>query len=363
MNLIRIKFSLLLCFLFFCFCSFTFCQTNEIKPDSVKTYDEIIDLNKAKTSTSAEASKPPSQEIPKDELSLLLPLLNNNLYQNWILAGEQSIWKEGDDLLNELKIEKILQQTYKNENHVVDILIYKFKDFTGAYSAYTVLHTGATTKLRVGKNASESDKQLNFWKGNYYVDIHTLAENDSIAKSFIILVAQDISKNIKDEQLPPVVAIQLPALSRVQGSEKYCLGPMCSKKFFSIPDFEPSVFKLSESGGIITAQYQLSDSPKDKERITLFLARYLEKETAQEVFNDLKEIFEKKKEENKNIDLDLDVKDSIVMVKNGKNDYTMFKQRGNLLAIAYGITNKKSGEKILDLVPWPIEIAKPTNQL
>ena len=39
----------------------------------------------------------------------------------------------------------------------------------------------------------------------------------------------------------------------------------------------------------------------------------------------------------------------------------MLKQNGNLLAIVYNITNKKSGEKILGLVPWPVEINKPIN--
>ena len=57
----------------------------------------------------------------------------------------------------------------------------------------------------------------------------------------------------------------------------------------------------------------------------------------------------------------MDIDDSILKVKNKKNDYTMLKQKGNLLAIVYGIVNKKSGERILDLIPWPVEITKPVN--
>ena len=56
----------------------------------------------------------------------------------------------------------------------------------------------------------------------------------------------------------------------------------------------------------------------------------------------------------------IEIEDSLVKVKNNKNNYTMLKQKGNLLAIAYNITNKKSGEQVLGLVPWPIEIYKGT---
>lgn len=348
------------------------CQTNEIKANPTKQYDEIIDLNNIEPlAGSTPIQQPSQQELHRDELTLLLPNLNSGLYQNWSLVGETMIWNPLDpmpdfitvsqDLLNELGIEKILKQSYKKEGHSVDLLIYKFKDFAGSYSAYTVLRNGSTTKLKVGKNASESNKLLNFWKGNYFVDIHTQAEDDSIAKEFIILASQDISNNIKIDQLPPVVAIQLPALNRVQGSEKYCLGVICITNFFPISDFNPEILKLAESGGIITAEYQLSDNPKDKDRVTLYLTRYLYKETAQLVFNSLQEIFENKKKENKEMDIDKDIHDSIVKIKNKKNDYTMLKQKGNMLAIAYGITDKKSGEKILDLVPWPIELIKPVN--
>lgn len=334
-------------------------QTNESTINPTKQYDEIIDLNKVNEKV---------QEIIKDELFLLLPKLGNALYQNWIANGEPLIWtKEAalpdfinipEEILQELEIEKVLKQSYERDEHLLSIIIYKFKTFTGAYSAYTILHTGATTKLKVGRHASESDKALNFWKGNYYITLNTDAENDKISKEFIILGGQEISKNIQTEQLPPVVAIQLPSLGRIQGSEKYCLGTVCVAKYFPFIDLDLTIFNLKESGGIISAEYQFSDDTKDKERITLFLTRYLEKETAQSIFDSLKEVFERKKESNKDIDITLE--DSTLQIKNKKDDYIMLKQKGNLLAIAFNIKSKKSGEKVLSLVPWPIEIEKPT---
>lgn len=346
--------SLFLCFLLLRFCTSSICQPNE----SQIKYDEIIQL-KPQQQTEQESS--PTPQIEKDELALLLPKLNNSLYIGWATTSEPKISKqEGDDFFVELGLEKVLKQTYQKESHYVDVSIYKFSSFASAYSTFTVLHGGDTSKLKVGKNTTESDRLVNFWKGNYFVDIHTQAENDKVAKEFIVLSSQDISNNIQADQMPPVVAIQLPALDRIGGSEKYCLGVICCKKFLlgKSSDFNPEIFNLGESGGLITADYQLSENPKDKEKITLVLVRYTKIEASYNAFISLKEKYENKQKENKEIGVDIDITDGTIKVKNKKNDYTMLKQKGNLLAVAYGITNKKSGEQVLSLVPWPVEIKK-----
>ena len=366
------KVNIVSCFLLLvsCFCSPSICQTTETTIDNGKKYDEIIDLNSLEVIKATHHDEEPKKEKQKDELELFLPKLDSELFKSWLTTGEAEIWtNEGDkkdfvllpkDLLNELKAEKILKQSYKNENLFVDIFIYKFKDFTGAYSAYTILHKGAIAKLKVGKNASESDNSITFWKGNYYIDINTQNESTRTAKEFLVLASQEISNNIKQEVLPPVVTIQLPALNRVQGSEKYCLGTVCLTAYIPkiLSEFDPALFKLEESGGIVGAEYELEEGKNDKEKILLSIVRYLTKETAGAVLNSLKGELEKKKNENKEIDIDTDLEDGTVKVKNKKNDFTFLKQKGNLLAIAQSVKDKKSGEKILNLVPWPIEIAK-----
>ncbi len=361
-------------------CFFYFLLTVSLLPvlcqedNPIEKYDNLIkpqNTTEQNESVVAPIVQPPIEEKP-DELTLLLPNTDSPLFANWSKSDKPLIWTEQDplpdflqqnaDVLRELKLEKILKQTYIKENHIVDVFIYKFKDFAGAYSTYSVLHGGATTKLKVGKSASESDSLINFWKDIYYIDIHTNSENDNISKEFIILASQDISNNIKTDQMPPVVVIQFPALNRIQGTEKYCLGIICCNKYFKKEVVDCSLFNIPESGGIITAEYQPGDS-KDKERILLVLARYITKENAQAVFFTLKEYFEKKKTTNKEMDIDFEVDDSILQIKNKKNNYTMLKQKGNLLAIAYDITNKKSGQQILSLIPWPIEITKPINTI
>ncbi len=410
MKLLKIKlpFLILISFFFFTlsdlFINCSYSQTsNDVMSDPAQKYEELFKL---KTPENIENSiQPPSNDmaqipeamvVPEPEIMVapepeiiaqdntkdLLPKLNPTLFNNWVLLNDTEIWTPEKDLpqfithdkdvLKELGITKAIRQSYQNENSIVDIVIYRFMDFSGAYSAFTVLHNGGPTKLKVGKHASEDEKSVTFWKGNYFVDIHVSLQNDESAKGFVVLASQEVSKNILIEQLPPVVAIQFPALNRIQGSEKYCLGPLCCKKYFSsvLSEINYDEFELLDSGGVITAEYKFSNN--SKETIILFLTRYIKKETAELIFNKLKTQFElrvtKAKEDKTNkdakeMDIDIDLEDSTVKIKNKKNDFTMLKQKGNLLAIAYGITDRKNGEKILSLIPWPIEITKPTNSL
>lgn len=368
--LVNLFFFLLLssCFMLHasCFLFQAFAQTTEI--DAVKKYEEIIDLNNIDQITGLLEKE---RLKPKDEILLLLPKLEDPLYKGWAALGEPVIWVVGDEppnfvsfdagLLQDFNVEKILKQSYVKDSHGVDILIYKFKDFVFAYSAYTVLHKGGPTKLKVGKNACEAQNLINFWKGNYFVDIRSVVVDDSLAKEFVVLTSQDISKNITFDQLPPVVAIQLPALNRVNGSERYCLSVTCCNKFINLPDFNPNLFNLSDTGGIIVADYEPQENPVKKEReiLTLLLTRYQSKESAVSTFNSLREIYELRKKENKDTEIDLDLDNGIVEVKNKKKDFTLFKQKGNMLAVVYNSSSKKSGGKLLELVPWPIEITKP----
>ena len=374
----QIKFLVVFFFIFLasCFLSQVNCQT-----DATKRYDELINaLPSLPVETPTPVSSPTPQvtpdplaplfmptpvientqaELNKNNLSKFLPVLNEQLYKGWNALPE-SLFPINipEEIISELGLKNVLKQTYTKADSKVDVIIYEFNDFTGAYSAYTILHKGSNTKLKVGKNASEAENLINFWKGNYYVDVNSSSNINEEISQFIKIASQEISENIKIEQLPPIVAIQLPALNRTQGTEKYCLGPFCCMTFLSqeLSELNFDLLNLSKSGGVITAQYQVPEYPKDQ--IKLVLIRYIKKETALQTFNVFKEKYQNKKAENKDMDIDFDSVESLLKIKNKKDDYTLLKQKGNLLGIVFGVTNKKSGEKVLDLVPWPIEITK-----
>lgn len=340
-------------------------EQKNIDIDLIKKYDEIVAPSPALSPIPQEQVL--ENAIAPSELSQLLPNLNDVLYQNWMLS-ESFIWMNGDPIpdyitipeqvLNEIGLEEVLKQVYEKDNHKAAILIYKFNSFTGAYSAYTILHRGNKSKLKVGRNATEAENFINFWKGNYYVDIHSATLSDSEAKQLVVLASQDVSKNIKSEQMPPVVALQLPALNRIQGSEKYCFSIECAKQILSqIEDIDYSVFNIEQSGGIISAKYKLSEGAKDKDEVLLIFSRYTEKETAALVFEALKTNFFEKAKENKEITID--ESDSQIKIKYKKNGSISIKQKGNLLGISQSSTDKKSSEKVLGLIPWPVEIEKP----
>lgn len=332
-------------------------EQKNIEIDSIKKYEEII-------APTPVLSPTPQEQLPENisssSLSWLLPNLSDVLYQGWMLS-ESFTWKSGEaipdyitipeQVLNEIGLEEVLKQVYEKENHKAAILIYKFSSFTGAYSAYTILHRGNKSKLKVGRNATEAETLINFWKGNYYVDIHTAALNDAEARQLVTLASQDVSKNIKSEQMPPVVALQLPALNRIQGSEKYCFNLTCANQYLpKIDDIDYSVFNIERSGGVISAKYDLA---------TLIFTRYTEKDGASSVFDILKAHFKEKAKENKEINID--ESDSQIKIKSKKNGSISIKQKGNLLGVSQSLDDKKSSDKVLELIPWPVEIEKPTN--
>lgn len=366
MSYLKISF-LTFIFLFFYFSSKAESPISDLTGDAGVIYDEFLlkEEQKLNTEKLKELTKNNIQEASKviDELAFLLPKLDDTLYKGWSLPDIPAICTLNCDLpllekdiLSELKLEKVLNQGYKKENHSVYTTIYKFKEFTSAYSAFTILHSGSTTRLKVGRNATETNNSINFWKDKYFVDIKSGQENDQIAKEFIILIAQEISRNIEKDPLQPVVSVLQPAIYKVQGQEKFCIGPSCCNKYTLKGgfDFDCNSLDLRNSGGIITSEYQINE--KGKERISLVLVRYISKEIAESVFSMIKEIYLKVDNKDTNVDLN----GSTVIIKKKENGYILIKQKGNLLAMAHGSNSKNLCEQILNLVPWPTETYKPT---
>lgn len=340
--------------------SSVFVQSEEVF-DPAQRYDEILE-EQEKLKDTLETVK---AVTPKDELALFLPNLGSPLYEGWSEIGEAQIWEQGaqtntdfsplqEDLLREFKTQKVLRQTFGKGEFIVQITIYKFENFAGAYSASTILSGGKPVKLDVGKNVSESEGSLSFWKGNYFIEIKTPNEGITDTKEFIVLASKEISQKIKDDNQKPVVAVQLPALNRVPGFHKYCLGPLCCEIYFpkEVLEVGPENFELKSSGGIITADYKLSDNPADDRTVTLILSRYEDKQAPKLVYTNFLDFYRK------NEAYKVDIKDDFVKVKKDKKDYVFFKQQGNMFAAVYRSPDKKSGEKILDLVPWPIDITR-----
>jgi len=342
--------------------SAVFSQTSGEDFDPVKRYDEILELN-LPDKTNALIKK----MVPKDELALYLPNLGSPLYEGWIEVDSAMIWEAGkensfqplpEDLLAELGAEKILRQIYEKGESGVQVTVYRFKNFAGAYSASTVFGKGSPAKLKVGKNVYESEDSLSFWKEKYFIDIRTAKAQDTETKGFTVLASQEISDKIENNYTKPVVAVQLPALNRIPGLNKYCLGPICCRQFFpqDALEIDPDNYKLSSAGGIITADYKLTDNPADDRKVTLILMRYEDKATPRLVYSTFFDFYKKKDKENKGVKLN--VRDGIARVKNNKENYTMFKYKGNMFAAVYGSPDKNSGVKIIELIPWPVEITR-----
>lgn len=334
----------------------------EIKTvDPIKRYDEIIDINTLE-------ANPVQEVVPKDELALFLPDLKSPIYKGWAEEGNVIIWEKdrsGDfvplplELLNELNAEKVLKQTYKKEDYLVDIFVYRFKDYLGAYSAFTLLREGKPSKLRVGRESYESERSISFWKDRYLVDMKSRQDVSGEVKSFIILSTQEVSSKLKGDHIQPQVAIQLPALNRIHGTEKYCIGEACFRIVFPPEslEFDPENLNISKSEGAIRAEYKVSDNQANNERLICLLLRYQDAFVASSTFDFLSKFYLSKQEQNKELKVDED--DGVIRIKKDKNLYTFLKQKGNMLGILFQVPDKKTGEKFMDLIPWPVEVKRP----
>ncbi len=353
MNLIKVIFFI---FVYINCLSFARCEDTPLDPvyDAIKKYDELIKLSLPNST--------PSPSPQNKGLSGLLPNLDDILFLNWKINEPEFIWRNGDPIpdfakslepfLNELGLEEILGQSFIKEGHKAEVFIYKFKDFTGAYSAFTILKKGEKSKLKIGKRSTEAEGLINFWKGNYFVDVHSLSPGDSISKEFVVLSSQDIAKNITTDKTLPAVSLQLPSLHKIQGSERYCTGLICAMQFLpQVLGLDYSKFNINQSAGIVSARYKVLDSPKGKNEEYLILARYLNKEIASSVFITIKNSFDEQFKMNKDYDIDFDQVNSTYKLKNKNEDYIVVKQKGILLKIAFGKTSLANLEKLIDLVP------------
>lgn len=341
-------------------------ENNIEETDPIKLYDEIL-----KNNTSGMIPLPPSNVIPKnDELVSFLPNIDEILYSGWSKDGETKFWKGPDDNffasidLNELKdlgILKIVKQSYRNKEDLVDITIYEFQDIENTFSTYTIHRKGEPTKLKVGRSASESESGISFWKSRHFVDITFSQTNSKPARLFGILAGQEISRNIKDDASLPDLAIQLPSLYKKAGSEKYCKNINCFRRVFfpTSLDLDPSVFDLDVSEGIIQAHYIFDETEKDKKdskkrTLKVYLIKHKENSASEAVYRSIKEFYVKKQEQN--LATVSQEQDILKIQSNGQ--IILVKQRGNLIGLAFDLDNESDGKKILNLISWPVEISQ-----
>jgi hypothetical protein len=120
-------------------------------------------------------------------------------------------------------------QFYSRGNDRIDVALYKFKDPSGAYGAYSFLRQPDMAKANLTEHSSMSNDRALALIGNLVLDVHgaLVAKNEPQLKSLIAAVATHAQ-----EGLLPSLWEHLPQKDIVPRSDRYILGPQTLNQLF-----------------------------------------------------------------------------------------------------------------------------------
>jgi uncharacterized protein DUF6599 len=120
-------------------------------------------------------------------------------------------------------------QSYVHANDRIEVALYKFKDPSGAYGAYSFLRQPDMAKADLTEHSSISSERALALVGNLVLDVHgaLVAKNEPQLKSLIAAVA----RHTQDGLLPSLWE-HLPQDNIVPRSDRYVLGPQTLNQLF-----------------------------------------------------------------------------------------------------------------------------------
>jgi hypothetical protein len=120
-------------------------------------------------------------------------------------------------------------QSYVQANDRIEVALYKFKDPSGAYGAYSFLRQPDMAKADLTEHSSVSSDRALALAGNFVLDVHAdhIADRERQLKSLVSAVAQ----HAQDGLLPSLWE-HLPQENIVPRSDRYVLGPQTLNQLF-----------------------------------------------------------------------------------------------------------------------------------
>lgn len=120
-------------------------------------------------------------------------------------------------------------QSYIRASDRIDVLLYKFRDPSGAYGAYSFLRQPDMAKTDLTEHSSASSDRALALAGDLVLDVHAdhIADRERQLKSLVSAVAQ----HAQDGLLPSLWQ-HLPQDNIVPRSDRYILGPQTLNQLF-----------------------------------------------------------------------------------------------------------------------------------
>lgn len=228
----------------------------------------------------------------------------------------------------EYVVKSIEQRPYAQGTQTASVTLYRLRDPSSAYGAYTFLHGDSLSTAALGSYAGVSRERALFVVGEMVLDVTVPAKQARPADPDLKQLADLLNK--KADHTPyPFIGEHLPENGRIRGSERYVIGPLSLAHF--VPLGTDDWMGYDYSAESILARYQVGGNTE-----TLIVTSYPTQQVAAKKFEGILRRF---------------VFDPPGGVQPGQN--VLFGKRvSSYIAIVAGAPSRQAANKILDQVGY-----------
>ena len=163
-------------------------------------------------------------------------------------------------------VKSIEQRSYAQGTQAASITLYRLRDPSSAYGAYTFLRNDSLSPANFGAFASASRERALIVVGELLLDISVPAKQARPSDADLKQLADSLDK-VADHTPYPTIGEHLPEQGRVRSSEHYVLGPRSLSQY--VPIGTDDWVGFDHSAETIVARYHVAG--KDE---TLLIASY-----------------------------------------------------------------------------------------
>ena len=244
------------------------------------------------------------------------------------LAALDPILGQDSTPFREYIVKSVEQRAYTQGNQSATVTLYRLRDPSSAYGAYTFLRNDTMADGTLGSYSSESRDRALVVVGEMVADV-TVPANQARPSDADLKQLADILDKKADHTPYPFIGEHLPEKGRVKDSERYVIGPLSLAHF--VPLGTDDWMGYDYSAESILAHYQVGANNE-----TLIITSYPTQQIAAKKFAGMLRRF---------------VFDPPGGVPPGQN--VLFGKRvSSYIAVVVGAPSRQSADKILDQVGY-----------
>jgi len=177
-------------------------------------------------------------------------------------------------ILHEYFAKSLEQRTYAHGSQTAPVKLYRFRDPSSAYGAFTFLENESLTPLDLGAYAASANDRALIVVGDFLVDVTGKPARPSNADLRQLIASLD---KVADRTPFPSIGEHLPEPGRIRGSEHYVLGPRALSQY--VPLGTDDWVGFNYSAETMLAKYRLAGK-----EVTLLISSYPTQQIAADKF-------------------------------------------------------------------------------